>query len=959
MAPLHLRVFLSSPGDVGRERELLAELLERLPRDPLLAERVTVSVVAWDDAEAPAPMAAGETPQAAINRYKGLPSDCDLTVVVLWSRIGTPLAQDIRRADGSCYESGTVWEFESALLGKQRNPEHEVFVYRCTREPEVGLRDPKFAEKRAQLEALDAFCERVRKHPDGSYCGGINKYATPEAFADLFRKHFLAYVRGRLPDRGAPSGRPWLVREALRSHRIVGREALVEAVWRRLVAGRNTSLLFLPGVGKTTVAQELVRDRDKVLAAFDGVLWADLGRQHVDGEERRRWAEALGISSERMNSLDKPELWDQALREAIGDRRLLVVLDDVWRAEDARRFMALGPRCVFLTTSRSKAVASELGDREVVAELSRAQGFRLLRELAPEAVRFDPRAARALVGALQGLPLALVLVGKQLRRAAADDPPDPDRLRRAFRDAAEAGRRLDLRDDDRRSLGDVIELSFSALASDAARDAAIALAIFRPKPNGFCKEIAAAVCGADEDTLWDISDIGLIGHSLRGGCSEYTMHRVVAEYARTRLPLAESQALHRKALAFYAAKLRGTLESDPDAYLGWYRYEQAEWQAAKDACLYHMAHAGDAAAGVLAFLRVFFDAFWWWGYYQRFPFCERLLAEWRQRELEPRAKEILDHVARFQDAYPAGPDKRAAHGDWRRVEQALVAIRERLGLVGETRRIEGEDARRVRAFTDFFLAEAQAYGRGERDEAMRYYAAARNLLIEDGMGWIAAWIAWYVAEYRFDLGNMAAARTHALLALAEGGDAFGETAPLAQRDSELIANVWRLLGDLALAAADVAGAGRAYCRAALHAYIFQAIPEPADSYTMAFYGEITGRIAAQLARLLAADRAAEHARGAELARLLADYWAPARAGHGVDDNEVELAGAIAAADAARLAAAVFPPGLAEADIVQGAAAYGRRVLGVLAAYAETNWGKDWRAAAEAGIDRAGAAGARA
>lgn len=944
MTPLHLRVFVSSPGDVARERELLAELLARLPRDPLLADRVTLSVVAWDDPEAPAPMVAGETPQSAINRYKGLPADCDLTVVILWSRIGTPLAADIRRADGSGYESGTVWEFENALAGRQGHPEHEVLVYRCSREPEVGLRDPKFEEKRAQLAALDAFCERVKKNADGSYCGGINRYDSPEAFVDAFRKHFNAYLRNRLPETPAaapPPGKPWLVREALRNHRIVGRGKLVDEVWRRVRAGRNTSLLFLPGVGKTTVAQELVRDRDKVLSAFDGVLWANLGRQHVDNEEERRWAEALGISSERMNSLDRPELWAQALREAIGERRLLVVLDDVWRAEDAQRFMALGPHCVFLSTTRSKAVATELGGKAVVAELPPSEGFHLLREIAPEAARFDPRAAKALVRALQGLPLALVLVGKLLRRAAADDPPDPDRLRRAFRDAAEAGHRFGLCGDDRRSLGEVIELSFAALRTDAARDAAIALSIFRPKPNGFCKDIARAVCGADEETLWDISDIGLIGHYLRGGASEYTMHRIVAEYARTRLPLPASQALHHKALAFYAEKLRGTLESDPEAYLGWYRYEQAEWQETKDACLYHMAHAGDTVAGVLAFLRVFFDAFWWWGYYQRFPFCERLVAEWRQRELEPRAREILEQVVRFQDAYPAGPDKRAASGDWAKVEQALLTIRDRLGLVGETRRIEGEDARRVRAFIDFFLAESWAYGRGDRDEALRHYAAARNLLLADGMAWIAAWIAFYVAQYLMEQGEPAAAREHAQCSLAEGADAFGEAAPLAERDSELIANDYRILGDLALAGGDVDGAAAAYCRAALYAYVFQAIPEPADSYTMAFYREITGRVAGRIADLLAA----EPAQGRRFAEAVWAYWAPARGGEG----GAGLAPALAAADAATLAAALFPPPLAEADIVRAATEYSRRVLAVLPAYAEAAWGADWRARAEATI----------
>ena len=55
--PRHLRVFLSSPGDVADERRHARAVLERLPKTPLLSGRVTIEVVSWDDPDAPAPMA--------------------------------------------------------------------------------------------------------------------------------------------------------------------------------------------------------------------------------------------------------------------------------------------------------------------------------------------------------------------------------------------------------------------------------------------------------------------------------------------------------------------------------------------------------------------------------------------------------------------------------------------------------------------------------------------------------------------------------------------------------------------------------------------------------------------------------------------------------------------------------------------------------------------------------------
>lgn len=33
-APLHLRIFISSPGDVGDERRLARQIIDALPREP-------------------------------------------------------------------------------------------------------------------------------------------------------------------------------------------------------------------------------------------------------------------------------------------------------------------------------------------------------------------------------------------------------------------------------------------------------------------------------------------------------------------------------------------------------------------------------------------------------------------------------------------------------------------------------------------------------------------------------------------------------------------------------------------------------------------------------------------------------------------------------------------------------------------------------------------------------------
>ncbi len=107
--PRHIRVFLSSPGDVAEERELARRLIkDELPVDPFLRDRVTLDVVSWDDPAAPTPMTAGLTPQEAVDRFGWKPSQCDFVVVVLWSRLGTHLdVGTFRKPDGEPYLSGT------------------------------------------------------------------------------------------------------------------------------------------------------------------------------------------------------------------------------------------------------------------------------------------------------------------------------------------------------------------------------------------------------------------------------------------------------------------------------------------------------------------------------------------------------------------------------------------------------------------------------------------------------------------------------------------------------------------------------------------------------------------------------------------------------------------------------------------------------------------------------------
>ncbi len=184
-----LRIFLSSPGDVAEERRIAREVIESvLPQRPALRGKAGFEIIAWDHPDGDVAMPAGLTPQEAINRGLAKPSACDLTIVILWGRMGSPLPAEYRKPDGSPYMSGTEWEFEDA---RQANPE-TVFIYRRTSPPIPQRGDAaELREMAEQGEQLDTFLQQFR-NDDGSYAGSVNTYADPEDFRDKLTRHLEA-----------------------------------------------------------------------------------------------------------------------------------------------------------------------------------------------------------------------------------------------------------------------------------------------------------------------------------------------------------------------------------------------------------------------------------------------------------------------------------------------------------------------------------------------------------------------------------------------------------------------------------------------------------------------------------------------------------------------------------------------------------------------------------------------
>lgn len=207
MNPHYFRIFLSSPGDVPEERAIVHEVADHIQKSAGLRGRVMLEVVAWDRRGAP-PMEANLTPQEAIRRGLPRPAECDIVVVIFWSRLGTPL-----ELDGQPYHSGTHYEYLDAFNAAQGEGSPRILVYRRTQEPLISLSDPERDEKIKQWDKVNTFFKSFEDEKTGALLGFYNRYQTPDEFRQQFEDHLPFLLYELLPDADRRKHIPSIARE--------------------------------------------------------------------------------------------------------------------------------------------------------------------------------------------------------------------------------------------------------------------------------------------------------------------------------------------------------------------------------------------------------------------------------------------------------------------------------------------------------------------------------------------------------------------------------------------------------------------------------------------------------------------------------------------------------------------------------------------------------------------------
>ncbi|MET0522513.1 MAG: NB-ARC domain-containing protein, partial [Jiangellaceae bacterium] len=358
------------------------------------------------------------------------------------------------------------------------------------------------------------------------------------------------------PAAPVPEWREWTVERKL----LLGR--VLRALCRRRLRPRAilTVLLGAGGMGKTTLARMACAHR-RVGRRFRGrVYWITVGRDARQPAEIAGRVNALIelISGEPGGSAD-PRVAGQHLGRLLDQSpRSLLVIDDVWDADQLEPFLVGGRRCARMVTTRVRNAVPATAVVVPVGKMSADEGGSVLRR---DVAGLGPTEVDALLAATGRWPLLLRLINRAiadeaatgvhaeaataeiLRRLAQAGPTatdasaspllaaldDPDLRRRAVRATIEASTRLLDRDEPAR----LAELSIFT------EDEAV--------PRAVVETLWAATAGMDPPAsrrlCRRLADLSLISLDPADG-GTVTLHDMVRDYLRADLDALRLAALN-------------------------------------------------------------------------------------------------------------------------------------------------------------------------------------------------------------------------------------------------------------------------------------------------------------------------------------------------------------------------------------------------------------------------------
>jgi tetratricopeptide (TPR) repeat protein len=309
----------------------------------------------------------------------------------------------------------------------------------------------------------------------------------------------------------------------------VGRAEQIETLYAALAEGPGMFLLCgEPGSGKSTLALKFAWQAQ---GAFDAVLFQSCGQ---------RAAEEIGVELAARLKLDvgtpPPEKQIESAKRWLGERRSLLVLDDIWN-NDVKQLMPGPPVSVLCTSRQHHLPWIEPSSAREVESFSREEAETIFRIYLGEENTARYRTALAeFAERVERLPIAVVV-------AAAI-------LRGEFGPLDEAARGLRL-EGLRNEVHDVAGLLRRAIESQPEREQKLLKAMAVCAPAGFWLQLASEIAGLDEaesrvarNQLMSFSLLRLLDRDRQ----RFQLHALLREQLWKNPEVAELRGKHAAAL---------------------------------------------------------------------------------------------------------------------------------------------------------------------------------------------------------------------------------------------------------------------------------------------------------------------------------------------------------------------------------------------------------------------------
>jgi WD40 repeat protein/transcriptional regulator with XRE-family HTH domain len=356
------------------------------------------------------------------------------------------------------------------------------------------------------------------------------------------------------------------------------------------------------GFGKTTLATQVCHD-PRVGRLFPEIFWVETGEQCTPARVVQLIADlCVHLQGERP-ALTDAEQAGFHLARVLGERRALIVIDNVWSAADLSPFLLAGPNCVRLVTTRNLRVCPSNVSAFRLGPMSAQQIRELLARTVTGIAQTDATYLAELCG---GWPLLASIVGSNVGQDVAAGTPHARAVSEAGNALTTIGpHALDVWDPSQRrtAIGQAISSSLASLdetisvgGATALRDRYLSLAIFpaaTPIPLTVLSTWWKTAHGWTDIAVRQfcklLADRSLLA-SYRADIGVIALHDVFRAYLR-HLVGADLSALHRSFLDTHRAQTGSDWAALPD-------HNEYLWRHLP----YHLAEADlpDELVGVMA-----------------------------------------------------------------------------------------------------------------------------------------------------------------------------------------------------------------------------------------------------------------------------------------------------------------------------------------------------------------------